>query len=295
MTAIDLDYRQRFFVQHSPVRGDVVKLGKAFEVIATQKNYPKAICALLGELVVAASLLMGTTKIEGRLSIQLQGSGQTPLHWAMAECDHTGQVRGLAHFDDGDVWHNLSLADEAFGQIDGVLFISIHPNNGDSYQGIVERVSDNLSACLAHYQKQSAQIDTFIRLATQDNTASGLLIQLLPQTASDIDDDPDLWHRISLLASTIQDNELNNLSANDILYRLYHDENVVTPPAVPLYFGCSCSKEKSARAIVQLGKQEALNALNAGQLSLECGFCGTSHLFDHQDIERIFNSDELSV
>lgn len=288
------DYRQRFFIDGSPVRGDVVQLSDSFQAVIAQKPYPKALQALLGEMLVSASLLMSTIKIDGRLSIQLQATGDTLLDWAMAECDHNGAVRALAGFK-ADNWEALTTADDAFAELgNGVLFINIHQNPignkpAESYQGIVERVSGNLGECLAHYQKQSAQIPTFIKLATSDTLASGVLIQLLPQSESDKDADPDLWERVRLLASTLKTHELTDLPAQEILYRLYHEEEVILPESTPLHFGCTCSVEKSETAIINLGKPQALEVVvEMGEIALDCGFCGTVYRFDKEQVERLF-------
>ena len=138
--------RQRFFIEGSPVRGDVVRLDEAYQTVINKKPYPAAIKALLGEMLVAASLLIGTLKINGRLSVQLQSSDENSLlSWAMAECDHTGQVRALAGFHESDEWRQNTISQSAFAKLgQGVLFISIHPERGEAYQGIVERVSDDL-------------------------------------------------------------------------------------------------------------------------------------------------------
>lgn len=292
-----LEYRQRFFIQGSPVRGDVVHLTDSFQTVIAQKDYPKALQALLGEMLVAASLLIGTLKIDGKLSVQLQSSNQASLlRFAMAECDHTGAVRALAGFDAHDeqkraVWQQLNSSDEAFALLDkGVLFINIHPEFGESYQGIVERVSDNLGECLAHYQKQSAQIPTLIHLATSDTRAGGLLVQLLPQSEEDKEQDPDLWDRLSVLTKTIKAEELTYLPADEILYRLYHEEEVVMPEPTLLHFACTCSDEKSQGAILQLGQEEAHQALQAcdGMLVLDCGFCGKEYRFDEAAVNELF-------
>lgn len=290
------NYRQRFFIDGSVVRGDVVRLTDAYQTVIAQKDYPVAIKALLGEMLVSASLLIGTLKIDGRLSIQLQTSDENArLSWAMAECDHTGAVRALAGFaqdDEADaVWQTLTTSDDAFAQMGaGVLFISIHPAKGEAYQGIVERVSTNLGECLAHYQKQSAQIPTIIKLASDDSTAGGMLVQLLPQTQADRDNDPDLWDRLSVLTSTIKAEELTGLDANEILYRLYHEEEVVLPEPTPLQFACTCSQQKSEGAIIQLGLDDAKQAVAAhgGKLVLDCGFCGTEYQFDEKAVEALF-------
>lgn len=296
---LNKDYRQRFFIDNSPVRGDVVQLSDSFATVIRQKPYPNAIKALLGEMLVSASLLIGTLKIEGKLSIQLQSSEDNALlRFAMAECDHTGDVgtvRALASFDNSgdkaEFWQSLQSSDEAFALIKtGVLFISIHPNFGESYQGIVERVSDNLGECLAHYQKQSAQIPTIIKLSTNDTTASGLLVQLLPQSDEDKENDPDLWDRLTVLTQTIKADELTDLPASEILYRLYHEEEVVLPEPTELVFACTCSDEKSEGAILQLGHDEALEVVEAhgGTLTLDCGFCGKEYRFDKSKIDGLF-------
>ncbi len=295
------EYRQRFFINHSPVRGDVVNLSNAFTTVIAQKAYPKALQALLGEMLVASSLLISTLKIKGKLSIQLQAMNETSLlKFAVAECDHTGAVRGVASFvdetdDQRAIWQGASCSDDAFALLDnGVLFISIHPETGDSYQGIVERVSDSLSECLAHYQKQSAQIPTLIKLATNEQNAGGILVQLLPQSDDDKANDPDLWDRLTALTDTVKADELTELPANEILYRLYHEEEVVLPDSESLHFACTCSSEKSQGAIVQLGVEQALQMAteHGGALALDCGFCGKEYRFDANDIENLFTYSE---
>ena len=218
----DNDVRQRFFIEDSPVRGDVVRLSRSYASTIAQKPYPEAIKRLLGEMLTAASLLISTVKINGRLSIQLQSSdSDSLLNWAMAECDQDGIIRALASWKgETDVqvqaWESLTHAKEAFAELgatgQGVLFINIQPEGGEPYQGIVERSHDNLADCLAHYQKQSAQIPTLINLACDGLQAGGILVQMLPRTAEeayeveqneDAGIDDDLWTRLSVLTRTV--------------------------------------------------------------------------------------------
>lgn len=321
--AMNQDHRQRFFIKDSPVRGDAVRLSRSYATIIAQKDYPEAIKQLLGEMLVSASLLIGTLKIEGRLSIQLQSSDDNSndgssdsglLKWAMAECDHEGNLRALADWKQDtpaqqQAWTQMTTANEAFKQLGelnkGVMFINIQPlenghKSGQAYQGIVERSHDNLADCLAHYQKQSAQIPTIIKLACDGLQAGGLLVQLLPlsqeeqmieEQAKNAGDD-DLWTRLSVLTNTIKAEELTKLDSNEILFRLYNEEEVVTPEAVELKFACTCSSEKCQSAIVQLGAEQALAFAHehGGYIEMDCGFCGSLYRFDEADIEQIFAS-----
>ncbi len=52
---------------------------------------------LLGEMLSATALLASTLKIKGRISLQIQASGT--FKWAMAECNHLGEVRALADYE----------------------------------------------------------------------------------------------------------------------------------------------------------------------------------------------------
>ena len=305
----DNDVRQRFFIQDSPVRGDVVRLSRSYAQTIAQKPYPEAIKRLLGEMLTAASLLIGTVKIEGRLSIQIQSSdSDSLLNWAMAECDQDGIIRALASWkadtdEQVEAWGKMTQAKEAFAQLgatgQGVLFINIQPDKGEPYQGIVERTHDNLADCLAHYQKQSAQIPTLINLASDGLQAGGILVQMLPRTSEetleveqneDAGIDDDLWTRLSVLTRTIKSEELTTLEANEILYRLYNEENVVAPDPIALAFGCTCSREKSEMAIEQIGEAEALDILEeqGGTFEMDCGFCGAVYKFDKDDIQALF-------
>lgn len=298
----DHDVRQRFFIQDSPVRGDVVRLSRSYANTIAQKPYPEAIKRLLGEMLTAASLLISTVKIDGRLSIQLQSSdSDSLLNWAMAECDQNGVIRGLASWKaDSDeqrhAWDIMTTANQAFAELgaagEGVLFINIQPEKGESYQGIVERSHDNLADCLAHYQKQSAQIPTLINLASDGLQAGGILVQLLPRRDDDEQEkvDTDLWPRLSVLTRTIKPAELTSLPATELLYRLYNEEEVVLPEAKALTFGCTCSREKCETAILQIGQDEMLDICDeqGGQFEMDCGFCGEIYRFDKDDVASIF-------
>ncbi len=305
----DIDVRQRFFIQDSPVRGDVVRLSRSYANTIAQKPYPEAIKHLLGEMLIAASLLIGTVKIDGRLSIQLQSSDSNSLlNWAMAECDQNGIIRALASWkadndEQSQAWDSMTTANEAFAELGatgaGVLFINIQPEQGEPYQGIVERSHDNLADCLAHYQKQSAQIPTLINLASDGLQAGGILVQMLPRTVEetveveqnqDAGIDDDLWTRLKMLTSTVKAEELTTLTASEIIYRLYNQENVVAPEPTALEFGCTCSREKCETAILQIGQDEMLDICEeqGGQFEMDCGFCGEIYRFDKDNIAEIF-------
>lgn len=283
------DIRQRFFIEHSPVRGEVVHLAETLQTILKQRDYPKAIELLLGELLAGSALLASTLKIKGRLSLQIQGSGS--LKWAMAECNHLGELRALAEWNDDPVLMQADNGDVALGMLkDGVLFINIEPEHGERYQGIVPLEATSLAGCLTQYYDLSAQIPTRLALACDGEQAGGLLIQLLPRNDEEQTlVDEDLWPRLTLLTNTLKADELIYLPAQEILYRLYNEEEVRLPEHENLSFGCTCSHERCEQALRQVGQetvQELLNEQN--EIKMDCQFCNAQYRFGPEEALGLF-------
>ncbi|OUY06660.1 Hsp33 family molecular chaperone HslO [Acinetobacter populi] len=283
------DIRQRFYIYDCPVRGEVVHLKQALKTILAQRDYPQAIKVLLGEMLVASSLLASTLKIKGRLSIQIQSTGT--LKWAMAECNHLGEVRALAEFEQDPRFVEAVDSSVALSSlVGGVLFINIEPDVGERYQGIVPLEHATLAQCLVQYYDLSAQIPTRIVLASSEESAGGLLIQLLPRTEEEQESvDSDLWPRLTMLTETLKAEELISLPAQEILYRLYNEEDVRLPDSEVLSFGCTCSKQRCANALIQIGEEAVKETLlEQNPIEMHCQFCNSRYTFSAEEALGLF-------
>ncbi|WP_291335117.1 Hsp33 family molecular chaperone HslO [Acinetobacter sp. UBA801] len=284
------DLRQRFFIEDSPVRGEVVHLEEALQTILKQRDYVPAVQVLLGEMLCATALLASTLKIKGRISLQIQASGT--FKWAMAECNHLGEVRALADYEQDPRF--LSAEDSSTvlkSLVSPVLFINIEPEFGERYQGIVPLDKGNLAECLIQYYDLSAQIPTRIVLASNAERAGGLLIQLLPRNSEEEQQrvDEDLWPRVTMLTETLKAEELTDLDVNEILYRLYNEEQVRLPEVEALRFGCTCSKERCANALIQIGVSAVRETLEyQNPITMDCQFCSTQYSFSAEEALSLF-------
>ena len=284
------DLRQRFFIEDSPVRGEVVHLEEALQTILKQRDYVPAVQVLLGEMLCATALLASTLKIKGRISLQIQASGT--FKWAMAECNHLGEVRALADYEQDPRF--LSAEDSSTvlkSLVSPVLFINIEPEFGERYQGIVPLDKANLAECLMQYYDLSAQIPTRIVLASNAERAGGLLIQLLPRNSEEEQQrvDEDLWPRVTMLTETLKAEELTDLDVNEILYRLYNEEQVRLPEVEALRFGCTCSKERCANALMQIGVSAVRETLEyQNPITMDCQFCSTQYSFSAEEALGLF-------
>ena len=279
------DQFQRFIFEHSQVRGAWVQLGDSFREITDQAPYPDSVRQLLGESLVASVLMSSTLKFEGTLSLQAAGEGA--LRTLMAECSHDRKIRGLARFDEqamsGETLHEL------LGQ--SRMAITITPEKGQRYQGVVPREADNLAGCLEEYFERSEQIATSLFLFADGDTAAGLLLQRLP---GHTEEDDDLWNRVNHLARTVEAEELLKLDSETLLHRLFHEETVRLYEPEPVEFRCSCSRERTLAALESIGKEECYSILDEqGSIDMDCQFCHANYRFNRNDIDHLFTGHTL--
>ena len=284
------DLRQRFFIESSPVRGEVVHLEQALQTILSQRPYAAAVQVLLGEMLSATALLASTLKIQGRISLQIQAQGT--LKWAMAECTHLGEIRALADYEEDPRFQTASDSSTVLSTLlSPVLFINIEPEHGERYQGIVPLDQPTLAGCLMQYYDLSAQIPTRIVLASTAERSGGLLIQLLPRNSEEEQEwvDEDIWPRLKMLTETLKADELTSLDAQEILYRLYNEEEVRLPEVEKLSFGCTCSKDRCSDALVQIGESAVRETLEEqNPITMDCQFCNTRYTFTAEEALGLF-------
>lgn len=284
------DLRQRFYIENCPIRGEVVHLDDALHTILAQRDYAEAVKVLLGEMLTATALLASTLKIQGRISLQIQAQGS--FKWAMAECNHLGEIRALADYETDPRFEQAQDSSTVLSTlVSPVLFINIEPEKGERYQGIVPLDKATLAGCLMQYYDLSAQIPTKIVLASTAQRTGGLLIQLLPRNSEEEQQliDEDLWPRINLLTETLKADELIQLDAQEILYRLYNEEDVRLPEVEQLKFACTCSKDRCADALIQIGVNAVKETLDIqNPIKMDCQFCNSQYQFSAEEALALF-------
>ncbi|HZX78435.1 Hsp33 family molecular chaperone HslO [Lysobacter sp.] len=284
-SSTDRDQLTRFLIEGAGVRGVRVHLQDTWQQIRSRAEYPAAAAELLGEAAAAAALFTGHAKVDGRLSVQLRGSGA--LRTLFAECTAAGTLRGIAQLDEhGEVRRDL----QSLGP-DAVLAITIENPSVDGrdpmrYQGLVALESDSLAGAFEDYFRQSEQLPTRLLLAADERQAAGLMLQKLPGDHGDDDG----WNRAGALFDTLRPEELLEWTSDDLLTRLFHEDGVTVMVGKPLRFACSCSRERVESMLVSLGEAEAEAAVTAagGQALVRCEFCGQSYRFNAEEIASLF-------
>lgn len=276
------DSLERFVFESAPIHGRIVHLDATWRAVLERRQYPTPVRNVLGELMAAAALLTATLKFDGRLIMQVQGSG--PVRLLVVECSSERTMRGLAQWD-GEV-DQVALP-ELLG--DGRLVITIEPAKGkERYQGVVDLDGSSIANLLEGYFARSEQLATRLWLAADAHQATGMLLQRLPDRHSP---DEDAWERAVHLSSTLTRQELLALPAKAILHRLYHEEDIRLFNRVPVSFRCSCSRERVERVLRMLGEDEIRSILEEkGKVDVDCEFCGYHYELDSVEVEQLFTS-----
>ncbi|WP_417348160.1 Hsp33 family molecular chaperone HslO [Ferrimonas sp.] len=278
------DKLYRYLFDQADVRGEIVQLEQSYQQMLAGKEYPDAVARLLGETLAATSLLTAILKFEGEIAVQLQGTG--PVNLVAINGNHNQQLRGIAR------WEGTPEGDlkQLVGQ--GHLVITITPDKGERYQGIVALDQDTLAGCLEQYFAQSEQLKTRLWLHADNQHAAGMLLQILPESAKEQEVE---FEHLESLTGTIKAEELFSLDAEEVLHRLYHQEKVRLFDPAEVSFKCGCSRERSLSALSTLPKEELESVLEEqGQIAINCDYCGAGYRFDRIDMEALWAGSSAS-
>lgn len=296
------DLLHRFLFDDCDIRGEIVTLGDSYREVLSHNPQVPAIHRLLGEFLAAVGLLSSTLKFDGKIILQARGDG--PLSTIMAECNHHNNLRGIVRTNPdielNDELANIGGLQQLLGN--GILVITIEPQRSENFggtlerhQGIVPMDAENLAGCLEHYFYQSEQLSTRLWFAADNDIATGFLIQALPQQLiTNEEDNQDKWETIIALADTIKAEELLELEHSTVLYRLFNEQPLRLYEPKALRFACSCSRERSANALLAIGKEEVESLLiEKGSIDIDCQFCNQHYHFAADEVRKLLGGDVL--
>jgi molecular chaperone Hsp33 len=293
-------------------RGRVVRLGDALDQILNRHNYPAPVARLLGEAVVLSALIGSSLKFEGKFILQTQTDG--PVNLIVVDLDAPDGLRGYARFDADAVAKAIETGETAPGQLLGRGHLAMTVDQGvhmERYQGIVALEGGTLEDVAHTYFQQSEQVPTLVRLAVAQLTrkgerhshwrAGGVLVQYLPphgaRTMPDLPGDGDFsnpetadrsfaesdqWATTRAMLATVADDELADpdVSAERLLFRLYHETGVRVFDPMPLEERCTCSAERiEAMLRDNFTTEERADMAVDGEIEVVCEFCSSDYHF----------------
>ena len=300
------DFVLPFAVEGRNARGRMVRTSAVLNEILAAQDYPLPVAALLAEAVCLAALLGTMLKETGILTFQVNSDG--PVRILFVDYTTAGHLRGYARFDEDAI--------EAMGDVEldrlvpqllhsGTLSVTIDPEaSKERYQGIVALEGATLAQCLQAYFKQSEQLPTAIKIAT-DLRADGkdaplwrgaaIMLQPLPAVVGlsareesffRSDDAEEDWRHSVILLNSAKSSELLDaaLPPQTLLFNLYHEDGVRVFDAHGLSFKCRCTEEKLASVLRQFDRAELAEMATEGEIQARCDICGQDYYFDLEEL-----------
>ena len=284
----------RFLFHDAPVRGEVVRLQASWRQMVANHRYPAPVARLLGEMTAAAALLAANIKFDGALILQIQGNG--PVRLLVVEVQPGMRLRATAKLrETAVIGEDATLQQLTNPNGEARCAITLDPTGRrpgqQPYQGVVPLAGETIAEVLENYLRQSEQTESRLWLAADESAAAGVLLQKLPQEGGEAKPDVDAWQRAGALTATLTREELLTLEAEALARRLYWEERLQHfPPAAPR-FECNCSRERSGRMLLALGREEAESILaERGDVEITCDFCNARYAFDAVDVGQLFAS-----
>jgi molecular chaperone Hsp33 len=282
-----------FQLEKSLIRGRIIRMDKTLDDILSAHAYPPVVSQQVAEVTMMCAILSSMLKYEGIFTLQVQGDG--PLKMLVSDMVTGGNIRACATFDADKNLDNLSFSNLL--QKGYMAFTVDQGEYTERYQGIVELKPEGLIASVLHYFSQSEQIATGIQMSVGMVNGQwrgcGIMVQQMPEdstlynkdhTAQDEDD----WRRTMVLLGSVQQDELlsNDISAQDLLFRLFHEEGVRVFAPQPIQKSCRCSRERLENLLSTMPKGDIDDMIVDGKIAMTCEFCSTHYFFNPDDFVK---------
>lgn len=296
-----------FLIDDGLFVGRICRLDNVLKTIVNKHGYMKNVSAALTETTALAVLLANALKFEGLFTLQLQGNG--PVSTIVVDVTSEGKMRACANYDKERLEKAFALRKNE-GEIEatphllgtGTLAFTIDNGTDNYHQGVVDLQGKTLEECALRYFKQSEQIETILKLfidipETEDGDwkAGGILLQRIPELGGkdiDLSNIPELKNEAEILLKSLKKEEIfdENLSLNDILYRLYHANNLVITKNNSYEFCCRCSREKLLKTLRGFSENDLASMLDENsKITAKCGFCSEVYEFTIPEIKEKLN------
>ena len=275
------DDSYRFLFENADIRGETVILDNVLKDLLATHEYGPGVQKLLGEFAAATVVISNNLKFDGK--VVLQGRGDGPISLIMVECSSDGHIRGIARgaldAPEGSLRTHLA---------EGVLTLTIEPEIGQRYQGIIAIQRDELAEVLSDYFAQSEQLATKFWLSTRAGASAGLMLQQLPkQSVTSEEARLDQWQTLCALADTMTPDELLDTETDRLLFRLFNEWDVKRFKPKRIRFSCNCSRDRSLNAIRLLPDHEITELFEEQQtVTMNCEMCGESYHFTRNDVDQ---------
>ncbi len=256
----------------------------------------KTMTAALGRALTAASM-MGSLLKEEKQSVTLRFCGDGPAGTICCVSDWRGNVRGYADHPEAELPPNAKGKLDVGGAVGkGQMHVLRDLGLDMPYVGVASIVSGEIAEDVTNYFASSEQTPSVCALGVlvhpdfNCRAAGGFLVQLLPYA------DP---HTVETIEANIQKIDSvsrmvdGGMQPKDVIDTVFAGLEYDVLDATEIDYVCPCSRERYARALLSLGKDELRRLLEEGEpVETLCSFCGKKYLFGLDEVQAMLEKAE---
>lgn len=279
-----MDIVKPFMLEDGLFRGRYIVADEAVNQMIKMHTYPKVVQAYLKQVAVLALALASGLKYKGVFSLQIKGGG--PISTLFVDVTDDLKIRGYAIFDADKLTSGMVGMRQAIGV--GQLMFSVSQVGQEPYQGVVALTGDTLAESIQEYFTMSDQIATEVVLREKGDEMACILIQKMPgKEGVSREKQNELWEMITVLLHSVKDIELfsGKLTVGEILFRLFHANQLVVFPDMIPSFECRCYRDKMYAFLKKLSPQERADLFQEGKITAGCQFCNEQYIFTEEDFK----------
>lgn len=259
----------------------------------THETSPVATAAL-GRLLTGTAMMGSMCKNDtDMVTVQIKGDG--PIGGLVVTSDARARVKGYAYNKD------VMLPPSKKGKLDvggavgnGVLSVIKDLGLKEPYSGQTNLVTGEIAEDLTYYFASSEQIPTSVALGVlmnKENTvrqAGGFIIQMMPFASEEVVSA--LEERLGAFTSITAHLDAGE-TPEQMMEELFSGMDMTIEDKIPTEFYCNCSKERVAKAVISVGKQELSDMIAEGEpIEVNCHFCNSHYHFSVEELEEMLKA-----
>ena len=259
---------------------------KAFDYHRTSP----VITAALGRLLTAAAIMGKTLKNkDDLLTLQIEGEG--PAKTLLATADQNGRVKGYPSNPMVDIPLKPNGKLDVSGAV-GFGYLTVLRDNGEGepYVSRTELVSGEIAEDITNYYAVSEQTPTVCALGVlvdrdySVKSAGGFVLQLLPGYDDEVID------RLERSLEKVRNvsSMFEHTSNMEIAKTLFEGIPFHITEEWDAEYYCNCSKERTEKVLISLGKKELASIIEDGKpIEICCHFCDKKYSFDIESMKKL--------
>ncbi len=290
-----MDKIQKFLAYNGKINITCVETTNLVEEARKLHDLSPVATAVLGRVLTMGALMASAFKDkDDSVTLQIRANG--PIGGVTVTAEADGRVRGYVTNPQVEVPlrkdGKLNVG-EAVGH-DGFLYVIKDIGLKEPYIGMSKLISGEIAEDFANYYYTSEQKNTAVALGVLVNKdgvkkAGGFIVSSLPDATED-----ELFILENRLKEAMPISKMleENMSLLEIAKDITGDINiqVLNQEEKEPRYECSCSKEKMARGLQTIGKEELQKIIEEDKKAeTVCQFCNKNYEFNEEELKSLIS------